>query len=114
MPFLAIALGIPLLVLFLLVSGILLIPFFAIRAGIRAKKRIADRPPSTRVLRQTLEEISDPFPSTEAFMRISSEQLIEAWKDRLPHRPLFNRIVGTAGTLYSAEGFDPLKLRRRR
>jgi hypothetical protein len=109
MPFLAIALGIPLLVFFLLVSGLLLIPFFAIRAGIRAKKRLADRPPSTRVLRQTLEEISDPFPSTEAFMRIHSEQLVDAWKDRLPQRPLFNRIVGTAGTLYSAEGFDPLE-----
>ena len=100
--------GIPILIMFLVASGLVLVPFFTVRGAIRLFQRLGNRPPSTERLRTQLEELSDVFPQVDAFEHEHLEHLLAAWGDRLPIPPIFDRIIRISGALYSAQGFDPL------
>ncbi len=94
--------------MFLVISGLIFIPFLTIRGTIQGVRRLANRPQPTRRLRQQLDEIPPPFPTTAEFERSHAERLLTAWIDKVPLRPVFDRMMRIAGALYQAEGFDPL------
>lgn len=100
--------GVPLLIMFLVISGLLFIAFLSIRGTVRSVRRLANRPQPTQRLRQKLDDIPVPFPTEDEFARSQAEQLLAAWDDKLPLKPLFDRMVRIAGALYDAQGFDPL------
>ena len=83
--------GIPILIMFLVVSGFVFVPFLTIRGAIRLFNRLGNRSPSTERLRQQLEEVSDVFPPVAAFEGEHLEYLLAAWGDRLPIPPVFDR-----------------------
>lgn len=106
--FFAFIFGVPILIMFLVISSFIFIPFFAIRGTVRGVRRLANRPAPTDHLRRQLDDFSDAFPTTDAFARDHLAKLLAAWNDKLPLSPLFNRLIQIASTLYAANGFDPL------
>ena len=83
-----------------------LVPTLGIIGALKIHRRIAR--PSTKILTDRLDEIIDPFPDTDMFVRDYTKYLLETWT-KTPRKDLFRILVRTAGTLYTTHNFVPLK-----
>jgi hypothetical protein len=97
-------------VLFVVITVILAVPSLAVFLGIKGAKAIARRPTPTPILLDRLAQVANPspFPTTAEFTTYYRDALLEAWRGKAPEKPLYDILIRTAGTLYAAEGFDPL------
>ena len=94
--------------LFFMISAIIYVPFYVIRGAVRGARRIASRPEPTSRLRGRLEEIVDPFPTTETFKTDFESKFIAACGGRVPLPAILSCLVTTATCLYQDQGLDPL------
>jgi hypothetical protein len=108
MPLLFIPILLYIALIFLVFSAIIFVPFLVVRGIIRGMRRAANRPVPTTRLRDRLEEIVDPFPSTQEFKVDHQKMLLAASSGKTPIPDVLHCLVNTAGTLYQAHGFDPL------
>src|ERR1700722_7437460 len=93
---------------FLIVSAIIFVPFLAARGAMRGMRRLGNRAEPTMRLRGRLEEIVDPFPTTEEFKIAHQKKLVAACGGKAPLPDVLHCLVATAGALYQAQGLDPL------
>jgi len=105
---LVIPIALYLAIFFLIVSAMILVPFFAVRGVVRGMRRLANRAEPTMRLRDRLEEIVDPFPTTDEFKVAHQKKLVAACGGKAPLPDVLDCLITTAGTLYQAQGLDPL------